>query len=94
MASHVSSEKRARQTVRRTARNQAIIGRVRSAIRAFRQALGGPDGQKLKESFDVAARALRKAASKGVLHQRNADRRVSRLHQAFNKVAAKASSQA
>lgn len=88
MASHASAEKRARQTVRRTARNLARLSRVRTAIRAFRRAVQDNDTANLDAAFMAASRELRVAGSKGVLHARNVSRRVSRLAAAHKKAKA------
>jgi small subunit ribosomal protein S20 len=79
MASHPSAIKRARQAARRTARNTSQLSRVKTAVKRFRAALTGSDANVIQESFQAATRALRKAASKGVMHTRTASRRVGRL---------------
>jgi small subunit ribosomal protein S20 len=84
MATHRSAEKRARQALKRAARNQSIDNRVRTLVRGFREALATGDRKKAEEALGTATRELRKAATKGVLHKRNASRRVSRLVLAFN----------
>jgi small subunit ribosomal protein S20 len=84
MATHRSAEKRARQAKKRAARNQSVDSRVKSMVRGFREALAEGDAKKAEAALGVATRELRKAASKGVLHKRNASRRVSRLVLAFN----------
>ncbi len=89
MARHKSAEKRARQSENRAARNAAVKSRVRSEVRAFREALASGDKKKAELALGSAARELRKAASRGVLHVRNASRRVSRLVLALNHTAAK-----
>lgn len=86
MANHKSSAKRARQAEVRTARNRAIKSRTRTAVKAFRTAIENKD-EKAKELLDLATKALNKAASKGVIHKRTAARSVSRLTQAFKKLA-------
>ena len=87
MARHKSAEKRARQSAKRTDRNTSIQHKVRSKVRAFREALATGDREKATLALGVANRELQKAASKGVLHARNASRRVSRLNLAFNTAA-------
>ncbi len=87
MATHRSAEKRARQAKKRALRNQGIDNKVRTVVRGFREALATGDRQKAEEALGVATRELRKAATKGVLHKRNASRRVSRLVLAFNAAA-------
>lgn len=84
MARHKSAEKRARQSVKRAANNTAVRHKVRHLVRDFREALGAGDKDKAAAALGVATRELQKAASKGVLHTRNASRRVSRLVTAFN----------
>ena len=79
MATHKSAEKRARQTIKRTARNGALRHRVKTIVRAFREALAAGDATKTAAAFEQATREIRKAASKGILHKRTASRRVSRL---------------
>ena len=82
MANHKSALKRARQSEKRYDRNRAIKGHLRTVVRAFREAVAEGNEEKTKETLGVATRAIRKAASKGVLHTRTASRRVSRLAQA------------
>ena len=86
MATHKSAEKRARQSVKRAARNVSRRSKVRGAIRAFRETLTAGDKKKAEKALAEATRELRKAASKGVVHARNASRRVSRMVLAFNKL--------
>lgn len=87
VATHKSAEKRARQSVKRAARNVARRSKVRGAIRVFRETLATGDKSKAQEALLQASREIRKAASKGVVHARNASRRVSRMVLAFNKMA-------
>lgn len=86
MANHKSASKRARQTEKRTIRNRNVRSRTRSAVKAFREALASGDAAKAQEFLGLATRALNKAASKGVVHKRNAARGVSRLTKAFQKL--------
>lgn len=85
MANHKSAKKRARQMAQRGARNRGIRTRVKSAVRAFREALASGDKSQAEVELKKATRTLRKAASAGVLHKVVTSRRVSRLTLAFNK---------
>lgn len=85
MATHKSAVKKARQDIKRTARNESVRSRVKTAVRNFREALASGDRDTQLKLLVTATRELRKAASKGVVHMRNASRRVSRLELAFNK---------
>lgn len=82
MARHKSAEKRARQSVKRQERNTSIESGVKTLVRAFREAMSTGDKAKASEALAAASRGLQKAASKGVLHKRNASRRVARLAEA------------
>jgi small subunit ribosomal protein S20 len=89
MANHVSALKRARQTEFKTERNRANTSRLRSALRAIREATTAGDKKKAEEVYRQACSAIDKAAQKGVLHKNTASRYKSRLKVRVNKVAAK-----
>ena len=79
MANHPSAVKRNRQTQKRTKRNQAIRSNVRSTIKKARTALETGDKAAAESALKLAERTLDKAATKGVLHRKNASRRLARL---------------
>lgn len=79
MANTKSAQKRNRQAEKRRARNQAVRTQVKSAVKKAREALASKDPAKFQEALRAAARTLDKAASKGVLHKKNASRRIARL---------------
>ncbi len=79
MANHASALKRARQNAKRRARNRAYRTRVRRVIKAVRQAVQAGDPQAARDALQRAVPIIDKAVSKGVLHWRNAARKVSRL---------------
>ncbi len=80
MANHVSSLKRARQTVTRTAVNRANRSRVRSSLRALREALVKGDAKVAAEQYRVTVSALDKSVQKGVLHKNTVSRYKARLN--------------
>ncbi len=82
MANTKSAQKRNRQALKRRARNQAVRTQVKSAVKRAREALAAKDPAKAQEVLRAAARTLDKAASKGVLHKKNASRRIARLFHA------------
>ena len=88
MANHPSALKRHRQSEKRRARNQAIKTHLRHLIRDVRTALSSRDATAAAETFKRAARALHKAATKGVVHRRNASRRIARLAHALSQLTA------
>jgi small subunit ribosomal protein S20 len=87
MANHPSAAKRARQTVKRTAKNRIIIGTLRSNLKRARAALSAGDAAAASAAVSNAARAAAKAATKGVIHSNAASRLSSRLRRALNKLA-------
>ena len=80
MANHPSAEKRNRQRVRRTDRNRSIKGATRTIVRNARAeiAAGAKPESTAKAVLD-AVRSLDRAASKGVIHPKKANRTKSRL---------------
>jgi len=79
MANLKSAEKRNRQAQKRRARNTAVRTQVRNVLKKAREAIATKDPGKTKEALQEAMRALNRAASKGVIHSRNAARRIARL---------------
>ena len=80
MANHVSSLKRARQTVTRTAVNRASRSRVRTSLRALREALAKGDVKAANEQFKSTVSTLDKSVQKGVFHKNTVSRYKSRLN--------------
>lgn len=91
MANTKSAVKRNRQALKRNARNQAVKGGVKNALKAAHAAIASGDAAKAKAAVSAASAALDKAATKCVLHARNASRRIGRLaHESSKKFAAAA----
>jgi small subunit ribosomal protein S20 len=80
MANHVSSLKRARQTVTRTAVNRANRSRVRTSLRAMREALVQGDVKAAQEQYRSTTSALDKSVQKGIFHDNTVSRYKSRLN--------------
>ena len=80
MANHVSALKRARQTERRTEVNRANRSRVRSSLRAMREALVKGDATTAQTQYRATVSQLDKSVQKGVLHANTASRYKSRLN--------------
>lgn len=79
MATHKSAEKRARQTIVRTARNKARKSRIHTATRKVEEAVAKKDYKAAVEALRAAQPELAKAASKGTLPKKRASRKISRL---------------
>ena len=90
MAQHKSAKKRTRSNGRKRDRNRAYLSSVRTAVKSFKAAAeAGESGEKIQGLFKTAQSLLSKAATKGILHQNNASRRVARLAAAMKKASAK-----
>ena len=80
MANHVSSLKRARQTVGKTAVNRANKSKLRGILRTMREALTKGDTKVVAEQYRATVSVLDKSVQKGVLHKNTASRYKSRLN--------------
>lgn len=89
-----SAERRARVSARRNARNKSVKSRLRTLERGYRTLAAGGKKDDASKALKAAVSALDKAAKKGVIPKRRADRKKSRLARNLNKVAAAAPSKA
>lgn len=87
MATHKSSEKRARQEEKRRVRNRGIRSGVKGVVKAANAALA--TGTDVADATRRAESVIRRAASKGVLSKKQASRRVARLARRAHKTAAR-----
>ena len=79
MANHKSAAKRARQSEKRRVRNRGVKSHVATLVKRVRAATRDKDASAAARHLTEAERALRKAASKGVIPRERASRHVSRL---------------
>lgn len=93
MANHKSATKRARAAIVKRDRNSQYLASVKTAVKRFRFALEGlkagteKDIKKVESLLSKAQEMLMKASSKGVVHKKAANRKISRLAQAKKSVA-------
>ena len=80
MANHVSSLKRARQTIVKTAVNRSNKSKLRGTLRVLREALVAGDKKVIGEQYRITVSILDKSVQKGVLHKNTASRYKSRLN--------------
>ena len=80
MANHVSSLKRARQTVTKTAVNRANKSKLRGILRVLREALAAGDKKTIAATYSETVSVLDKSVQKGVLHKNTASRYKARLN--------------
>lgn len=86
MANHKSSEKRARQTLKKTERNRFYRTRLKNITRDVRVAAESGDKEAALAAFKVANKSFHSFVSKGFLKKETASRRVSRLAKLVNKI--------
>lgn len=79
MATHKSSEKRARQDVKKQAQNQKTLNSVRTFEKKLRTAIASKDAKVAQDSLKNFASKIDKAASKGVIPSKTASRKISRV---------------
>ena len=79
MANTPQSQKRARQTERRTAVNKARRSRIRTFLRKVEEAIAGGDAQVAADALRAAQPELMRGVTKGVVHKNTASRKISRL---------------
>jgi small subunit ribosomal protein S20 len=90
VANNPSAEKRARQALKRAAINRSRISRIRTFVRKVEDAIAKGDAPGAREAFGAAEPEIRRGVTKGVLHANTASRKISRLAQRVNTLAAPA----
>ena len=84
MANHKSAIKRARQSEDRRERNRSRKTRMKGAIKKLEEAISSKVADTAKEKLKEAISVIAKTASKGVIHQNTASRKISRLSRRVN----------
>lgn len=79
MANHKSALKRIRQNEKRRENNRTFRNRTRTLIKQAREAIASGNVEEAREATQTAVRDLDKLASRGIIHNKNAARRKSRL---------------
>ncbi|MGH2680284.1 MAG: 30S ribosomal protein S20 [Actinomycetota bacterium] len=87
MANLKSQIKRNRQNVKRGERNKAVRTALKTSTKKLRTAVDAGDAEEATARQREIARALDKAVAKGIVHERTAARRKSRLAKAASSVA-------
>ena len=80
---HLSAIKRARQSVKRAARNSAIKSRVRTYEKKVITAIQTKDLSSAKKGLISLMSEMDKAAQKGAIHYKRSARRIGRLSKAI-----------
>ncbi len=88
MATHKDAVKRARQSNERRLRNRHYRSRMRNQIKELRAAIDAGDAETANKLLPATVSVIQHVAQRGIIHKRNAARRVSRLANAVNKIGA------
>lgn len=81
MAQHKSAEKRARQNIKRHARNKASLTKMKTLVRNVRSA---KEKDKAASALKTAVKVLDQLASKGLIHKNKASNQKSALTRFVN----------
>lgn len=85
MANHSSALKREKQSRQRRLRNAGVKSRIKTAVKKLEQSLAGGGAESARPLLAQAVSLIDRAGSKGVLHPRNASRKISRLSKKAHK---------
>ena len=80
MANSAQAKKRAKQAVKRRARNMASRSTMRTAIKKVRAAIESKDSEQAKSAFIEAQPIIDNMTRRGIIHQNAAARYKSRLN--------------
>lgn len=84
MATHKSAEKRDRQNKKHRTRNVAAKSAIKTKVKSVIESVDGKNKENSINALKVAIPALDKAAGKGLIHKKNASRKISRLTKKVN----------
>jgi small subunit ribosomal protein S20 len=88
LANHRSAIKRMIQGEKRRVRNRHVKSTVKTHIKSYLKTLEENNPETVKETLKRTIITINKAASKGVIHKRNASRKISRLTRKYNALSA------
>ncbi len=84
MANHKSSEKRAKQDIKKNLVNKINESKTKTAVKKVRDAITASDKKAASAALATAQAELRKLAKTGVIKKNTAARRTSRLATQLN----------
>ena len=79
MPNTLSAERRARQSVRRHARNNSVKNRLKTIEKRYLTTVKAGKKEEARQVFREVSSAFDKAAKSGVIHKSKANRKKSRL---------------
>ncbi|HWB15354.1 MAG TPA: 30S ribosomal protein S20 [Vicinamibacterales bacterium] len=81
---HASAVKAHRQTIKRTARNRELRSKLRTGLKAIRQAIDAGESDRAKTLLSQTFSLIDKMSGKGIIHDNAAGRYKSRLVKRLN----------
>ena len=84
MATHVSAQKRARQSEKKRLRNAALKSLLKTSARKVLLAVEEKNVEEARKALARAVPLIQKIASKKVIHKKTAARKISRLARKLN----------
>jgi small subunit ribosomal protein S20 len=94
LANHPSALKRAKQNKVRHLRNASMKSRIKTKVKQYLQTLEASSQEPASPDLIKAVSLIDRAGSKGILHQRTASRKISRLSKKINKASGQTKAQA
>jgi small subunit ribosomal protein S20 len=88
MANHKSAQKRIRQNAKRRTHNRHYRATMRTEIKKLMTAIDAGDTDAAKAQLPGTVGLIQRVAQKGIIHRRQAARRVSRLAGKVNALSA------
>ncbi len=79
MANHKSAKKRIRRNEKRRVLNKDRLSRMKTFIRNVVEAIKSGNYENAREALKAAQPEIHRAASKGIIHSKNAARKISRF---------------
>ena len=86
VAHHKDAIKRIRQNKRRRTYNRYYISTMRTTIKKFHAAIEEGNTELASELFPKTVKIVQKLGGKGIIHKKQASRRVARLHATLKKL--------
>jgi small subunit ribosomal protein S20 len=84
LATHKSAEKRDRQNKVHRKRNIAAKSALKTKIKSVLTSVDSKNKENSANALKTAIPSLKKAAAKGLIHKKNASRKISRLTKKVN----------
>ena len=79
MAIHKSAKKRIRRNARVTKYNKSRMSEMRTGMRKVEEAIASGNVKAAQEALKNAQPSIHRTAAKGLMHKKNASRKLSRL---------------